>query len=208
VNRFIYPNRENILKKYNAVKDTNYVVSPANIYTQLSLRMDSIFDRVEQQLGDTSAYRVYVNKANLTVDVLYSDSVTGRPRDGWDSPAAHMMLIREDQLESFFAENKQVSDTVAIVAALSADVDNSEKVAYSYTYDLSALLTQQLRTTQRINELQFVLVPVAVTANSSTGAISSVKQLQTISATCIRSANNANSPMDIEVVYAGFSKTR
>lgn len=208
VNRFIYPNRENILKKYNAVKDTNYVVSPANIYTQLSLRMDSIFDRVEQQLGDTSAYRVYVNKANLTVDVLYSDSVTGRPRDGWDSPAAHMMLIREDQLESFFAENKQVSDTVAIVATLSADVDNSEKVAYSYTYDLSALLTQQLRTTQRINELQFVLVPVAVTANSSTGAITSVKQLQTISATCIRSANNANSPMDIEVVYAGFSKTR
>ena len=119
-----------------------------------------------------------------------------------------MMLIREDQLESFFAENKPVSDTIAIVASLSANVDDSEKVSYSYTYDLSALLTQQLRSTQKVDELQFVLLPVSVTANSSTGAITSVKQLQTISATCIRSANNATSPMDIEVVYAGFSKTR
>ena len=208
VNRFEYPNREDVLNKYNDVKDTNYIVSPANIYTQLSLRMDSIFARVEQQLGDTSAYRVYVNKANLTVDVLYSDSATSRPRDNWDAPAAYMMLIREDQLESFFAENKPVSDTIAIVASLSANVDDSEKVSYSYTYDLSALLTQQLRSTQKVDELQFVLLPVSVTANSSTGAITSVKQLQTISATCIRSANNATSPMDIEVVYAGFSKTR
>ena len=70
------------------------------------------------------------------------------------------------------------------------------------------MLTKQIRSQQRVNQLTFVLVPVAITTNNSTGSILSVKPLQTISATRIRSANNPITPMDIEVVYAGFSKTR
>ena len=70
------------------------------------------------------------------------------------------------------------------------------------------MLTHQIRSHQQVEELTFVLVPVAVTTNSSTGAVVSVKPLQTISATCIRSANNPLTPMDIELVYAGFSRTR
>ena len=69
------------------------------------------------------------------------------------------------------------------------------------------MLTKQIRSRNKVEELTYVLVPVSVTTNSSTGAILSVKPLQTISATCIRSANHPDFPMDIEVVYAGFSKT-
>ena len=210
VNRFLYPEREDVIAHYSQNTDTNYVVSPANIYTQLSLRMDSIANRIEQRLGDPEGYRVYVNKANLTVDVLYSDStsMTGRPRDSWDLPAGYMMLIREDKLGTFFSDNELPSDTTAIVASLSASEDESGKVSYCYTYDLSPLLTQQLRAEEMQEEVKFVLVPVSVVSNSSTGAITSVKQLQTISATRIRSAHNATEPMDIEVVYAGFNKRR
>ena len=67
-------------------------------------------------------------------------------------------------------------------------------------------MTAQLRQQEKIDELKFTLVPVSITTNSATGDITSVKQLQTISATCIRSANNTIDPMDIEVVYAGFNK--
>jgi hypothetical protein len=210
VNRFLYPKRKDVITHYAQNTDTNYIVSPANIYTQLSLRMDSIADRIEQRLGDPEDYRVYVNQANLTVDVLYSDSAsaTGRPRDSWDLPASYMMLIREDKLDTFFASNELPSDTTAIVSSLSASEDESGKVSYSYTYDLSPLLTQQLRAEEIQDEIKFVLVPVSVVSNSSTGAITSVKQLQTISATRIRSAHNAVEPMDIEVVYAGFNKRR
>ena len=206
VNRYIYPNRKNIIDYYSQVADTNYIVSPANIYTQLSMRMDSIFNRIENQLGDPSTYRVYVNKANLTVEVLYSDSMTSRPRDNWDTPAANMMLIRTDKLESFFAKNELPSDSTAIISALSTYTNSDEKTAHCYTYDLSKLLTAQLRQQEKIDELKFTLVPVSITTNSATGDITSVKQLQTISATCIRSANNTIDPMDIEVVYAGFNK--
>lgn len=206
VNRYIYPERNNKLKHYAAVKDTSYIVSPANMYTRLSVCMDSIYQRIEMQLGPSDNYRVYVNRANLTIDVLYSDSSTGRPRDSWDRPASYMMLIKESSFNSFFSKNEMPTDTNAIVATLTATADSLDNKSYSYTYDLSAMLTQQLRTAEKVDSLHFMLVPVAVSANASTGAISSVKQLQTISATYIRSANNPIDPMDIEFVYSGFSK--
>ena len=215
VNRFTYPNRQSILQQYSQVKDTNYIVSPANIYTELTVQMDEIYNRIDAQLGDTAAYRVYINRADLTVDVLYSDSVTGRPRDNWDTPASYMMLIQKENMAEFFSTNKTPSDSVAIITSLSATTDSLSNVIYQYSYDLSDMLTKQIRSEQKVDQLTFVLVPVAITTNSSTGAILSVKPLQTISATRIRSANKLETsndstipPMDIEVVYAGFSKTR
>lgn len=208
VNRYIYPNRQEVLNQYSLVKDTNYIVSPANIYTQLSVRMDSIFNRIDEQLGnDSTLYSVYVNKASLKVDVLYSDSATGRPRDNWDTPAAHMMLIKEANLNDFFSKNSMPSDSTAIVATLSASTDTLGNIDYYYTYDLSTLLTLQLREEEKVDELKFVLVPVSVTTNSSTGALTSIRQLQTISATRIRSANNSVDPMDLEMVYCSFNRT-
>ena len=216
VNRFTYPNRQSILQQYSQVKDTNYIVSPANIYTELTVQMDEIYNRIDAQLGDTAAYRVYINRADLTVDVLYSDSVTGRPRDNWDTPASYMMLIQKENMAEFFSTNKTPSDSVAIITSLSATTDSLSNVIYQYSYDLSDMLTKQIRSEQKVDQLTFVLVPVAITTNSSTGAILSVKPLQTISATRIRSANKLETSndstippqMDIEVVYAGFSKTR
>ena len=111
-------------------------------------------------------------------------------------------------MNKFFSTNKTPSDSVAIFTSLSASADSLSNVTYQYSFDLSGMLTKQIRSQQKVDQLTFVLVPVAITTNASTGSILSVKPLQTISATCIRSANNPITPMNIEVVYAGFSKTR
>jgi hypothetical protein len=68
------------------------------------------------------------------------------------------------------------------------------------------MLTQQLRMDEQVDQLDFFLVPVAVEVSSSTSSTTAVKPLQTISTTYIRSANNSDNPMDIEMVYAGFNK--
>lgn len=207
INRYIYPDREQVLQDLQQKHDTNYIVSPANIYTRLSVNMDSIFEQIKQQLGDTANYRVYVNRANLTIDVLYSDSISSRPRDQWNVPAPYMLLVQEEKMESFFASNELPTDTLAILGTLSAETDTLGNISYFYSYDLSALLTKQLRSNMRANELNFLLVPVAVrTASSSSSSITSVKPLQTISTTHIRSANNSSQPMDLELVYSGFNK--
>lgn len=212
INRYTYPNRREVLTLYAQNTDTSYIVSPANIYTQLSLRMDSIYQRIKEQLGDdTSDYRVYVNQALLTLDVLYNAETTSdRPRDQWDVPANNMLLIKAENFNTFFAKNELPSDTSAILATLTVTADTLGKESYSYSYDLSSLLTQQLRSNQPIDELKFMLVPVSVTStnSSSSTVITSVKQMQTISATRIRSAQNALQPIDLEMVYSGFNRTR
>ena len=209
LNRFAYPDRDQVLSQLQYNTDTNYVVSPANIYTRLSVKMDSIFSRMEEQLEDPNDYRVYVNKANLTVDVLYdAEQSSTRPRDQWDIPASHMLLVLEDKMESFFAKNELPSDTAAILSALNVNTDTVGNLSYGYTYDLSGLLTQQLHSDQHVEQLNFYLVPVAVQNAPSSTNISSVKPLQTISSTCIRSANNSQNPMNIKMVYSGFNKRR
>jgi hypothetical protein len=209
LNRFAYPDRDQVLSQLQYNTDTNYVVSPANIYTRLSVKMDSIFSRMEEQLEDPNDYRVYVNKANLTVDVLYdAEQSSTRPRDQWDIPASHMLLVLEDKMESFFAKNELPSDTAAILSALNVKADTVGNLSYGYTYDLSGLLTQQLHSDQHVEQLNFYLVPVAVQNAPNSTNISSVKPLQTISSTCIRSANNSQNPMNIKMVYSGFNKRR
>jgi hypothetical protein len=122
-----------------------------------------------------------------------------------------MMLIKKEEMNKFFTENKSPSDSVAIISALSATADSLDNISYHYTYNLSNMLTKQIRSEQKneqkTDELTFVLVPVSVTTNSSNGAVLTTKPLQTISATCIRSANNQDNPLDLEIVYAGFSRT-
>lgn len=210
INRYIYPDREDILQKLSAVQDTNFVVAPANIYTKLTIPLNSIYQKIDDRLVKADDYRVYVNRANLTVDVLYNtDNTSSRPRNTWDSPANYMLLIKQENFHSFFAKNELPSDTSAILGTLTVNVDSVGNTNYSYSYDLSSLLTAQLRSEKRIEQLNFMLIPVTVTTSSSSSTtVTAVKQQQTISATCIRSANNSVEPMDIEMVYSGFNKTR
>ena len=88
-----------------------------------------------------------------------------------------MLLLRADKQDTFFSKNELPSDTVAILASLSAVTDSLANVSYSYTYDLSGMLTQQLRSADRVESLVFVLVPVSVNSHASTGSVSAVKQL-------------------------------
>lgn len=207
VNRYTYPQRDSVMAELLQKIDTNYIISPANIYTRLSVRMDSVRQKIKKQLGEnTENYRVYVNRANLTIDVLYDNKNSSRPRDQWDIPASHMLLVQEEKMESFFAKNELPSDTLAILSNLTTKVDTSGNISYYYSYDLSTLFTQQLRAETEESELRFLLVPVAVGTASGTTTITSVKPLQTISVTHIRSANNSIQPMDVELVYSGFNR--
>jgi hypothetical protein len=205
INRYIYPDRDEVIAELQQNTDSNFVVSPANIHTRLSIDLDSIFRRMETQLGDAGSYRVYVNRANLTVDLLYdAEKSSERPRDEWDVPASYMLLVQEDKMDTFFASNELPSDTIAILSSLTTVVDTIGNVSYNYSYDLSGLLTYQLRADSRPEKLNFILVPVSVQTSSS-GSILSVKPQQTITATCIRSANSGSQPMDVEMVYSGFN---
>ena len=180
----------------------DYVLAPANIYTRVQLPMSKIQERIESRIDGK---RPYVNMARIRVDVCnMRDKVS--TRDDWAQPASKMLLIKESSMNRFFSMRELPSDTCAILSDLATSTNEDGETIYLYTYDLSALLTRQLRYTNNPDTLNMVLVPVDVITATSNGTeyIISIKQQQTVSATVTYSAKNIFKPKDVEVVYSGF----
>ncbi len=209
VNRIEYLNTQ-ISNLQQHTDSINFIVAPANIYTRITIPMSEMSEHI---IGELGSRRPYVNRARLTVDVLnkYTGSTADKTVDDWAQPSSYMMLLKESALTRFFKEKELPSDTCALLSSLTSGTDTTGNVIYYYDYDLSTLLTQQLREEQTTDSLKMVLVPVSVSTSTTSSyygsgqtTISAVRPQQTISATTIRSANNAEKPMRLEVVYSGF----
>ena len=211
VNALSYRDKQEWVERLQQDSDTyNYIIAPAGVYTRLSFPMKQIADSIMRHMrdpltGDTIK-RPYVNKAEVRVAVenKFTGASSDITRNEWLQPAENMLLIKEQSMDRFFKKRELPSDTCALLGTLRQGTDSLGNATYYYTYDLSDFLTTQLRKENNDPTLNMLLVPVAIktstTATSST-AVSSVRQQQTVSATKIRSAKNG---MKLEIVYSGF----
>lgn len=196
--------------------DSDFIVSPGGVYTSVLIPLRDITRKIYRNLSYEDASgrlchkRVYVNKAEMLVRVrnYFSGSSMDLTRDHWAQPANNILLIRDHAVNSFFKEKQLPMDTLAILGTLSVTEDEAGKPMYYYSYDLSALLTVQLRDSAYVPDtLRMIMVPVSVeSSSSSSGATSttSVKQSQELSTTIINSAQRSDRPLVMEVVYSGF----
>ena len=198
-----YTDREDVLSSLNQDTAAGYILSPANIYTRLTIPTSDMMARIDSGVQQRTPY---INLARLRIDVLNGGSKGGK-EDNWASPADNMLLVRETDYDRIFKEGKLPSDTTALLGALTSSY-NSESGAYDYYYsfDLSTLFTGMLRR-ENSDTLNMVLVPVETeyTTTGTASYLSSVKLKQSVSATRIRSSRNSESPMKVEVVYSGFN---
>ena len=190
--------------------DVDFVLSPGYIFTELSIPMTLMTDSILKKIGDK---RAYINQARIEVEILnvLEEEADKYSRDLWAKPSNYMLLIKANALDRFFSSNELPSDSCALLESITIEIDSLNQTRYYYEYDLSTLLTQQLRANkdELPDTLRMVLVPVDVSTStlsstSSTTTITSIKHKQTVSATAIRSANIKNNPMRLEVVYSGF----
>ncbi len=202
LNRYIWLDGD--LQALEQNTDTNFIISPAHIYTQLTFPMAAMKEKMTGTLGSR---RAYVNRAHLTLPVLnhYDGVASQRTRDDWAQPAQTMLLIRRSDLDRFFNENMMLSDSIAMYATLQSQTDDEDVTTYSYEFDLSTLLTEQLRE-DRFGSLNMLLVPVSVTTmtTSSSYTITDVRYNQSLTATEIYSAQHPIYKLELEVVYSGF----
>ena len=215
VNHLTYRDKQNWVETLQNDSNTyNYIISPAGVYTRLSIPMEKISQVIEHNMLVDSTWnkdsarmeykykRPYVNKAEVRVSVENMTEEEGR--NGWLSPAEYMLLIKEGSMSRFFKNKELPSDTCALLGQLTQGVDSVGDAIYYYSYDLSVFLTNQLRQESNDQILNLYLVPVTIgttLTSSSTTAVTSVRQQQTVSATKIRSAKNG---MNLEIVYSGF----
>ncbi|MBR1473421.1 MAG: DUF4270 family protein [Paludibacteraceae bacterium] len=201
VNQLVYRDKKEWVEALQQDSDTyNYIIAPAGVYTRLRIPMEQITDKIFTQ---TELKRPYVNKAEIRVSVMNMDP-DNNDRNDWLLPSSHMLLIKEKSMTRFFKNRELPSDTCALLGQLTQGVDSVGDAIYYYSYDMSDFLTNQLRKEENDSILDMLLVPVTInttTTNTSSTAVTSVRQQQTISATKIRSAKNG---MKLEIVYSGF----
>ena len=203
VNHIEFKDQQTIYKELAADSlRYSYVVAPANIYTRLSFPMGKMQSTIHSRLGDK---RPYVNMAKVKIDVNNKEDKV-LSCDDWSQPSKYVLLVKESAMERFFSKRELPSDTCALLGELTKGTNKNGDTEYYYTYDLSALLTNQLRHSNNPDILNMLLVPVDINSTTSNGTsyIVSIKEQQTVSATQILSANNPDDPMDVEVVYSGF----
>lgn len=205
VNSITYSNKQ--YDKLEQEQDSVcYIVSPANIYTNISIPIGQMTENIKQVIGTK---RPYVNMARMQIDVLnvYTGQTSQKTADDWAQPSPYMILIKQNAAERFFTNKELPTDTCAILSSLSAGTDSVGNTIYYYSYDLKTLITQQLRDEQYTDTLNMTLIPVSVETSSSSyssTSITAVYPIQTITATTIRSAQNSTEPMQLEVVFSGF----
>lgn len=201
VNRILYPEREieQILQEQN---ESNYVLGPANIYTEVDIPIGEMYESVHNVVGEK---RPYVNRALMTMRVknVYTGSSTQKDRDDWAQPASSMLLLSKDVLPTFFVDDKHLNDSLAIVSSLMSAVDSVGDTYYYYSYNLATILTKRLQgePIQNDSTLSMVLVPVVSTAS---GSLQTVKPTQVLTATELQSAQSKENPMNLEVLFSGF----
>ncbi|MBR1809464.1 MAG: DUF4270 family protein [Paludibacteraceae bacterium] len=209
VNRIVYTD---IPFEYLSSQEdsVSYIVSPASMYTALSIPIHAMADTIllkEQMEGK----RPYVNMARLKIDVLnvYTGQTSQKTADNWGQPATYMLLLKQSAADSFFTRSGLPDDTCAILSNLTEGIDSLGNTIYYYSYDLSAMLTNQLRQKDNTDTLHMYLLPVSVdftsaSTSSSGTTVRAVHQRNTVSVTEIRSAQNKSNPMQLEVVCSGF----
>lgn len=207
INRFEYLNDEASLISQLSNKDTSYIIAPAGVYTQLKLPMAAMRNVIINRLGEEK--RPYVNRALLRVDVF---NHVKKGSNSWLKSAKSVLLMKDNgnaNIEQYFMKHGLPSDTLAILSTLTETQDTQGNDIAYYTFDISALLTQELRNTLNLADdtLKMTMIPVSVesTTNNSSTVITSVKQSLIPSATMLRSAHkDADVPTTLKVVYSGF----
>lgn len=201
LSHYAYADRTTVLDKLKQDTAYHYILSPANIYTQLAIPTANILSRIHDGVKDRTAY---VNLAQLKIDVLNGGTTASTATA---APAKEMLLVKVDAYDRIFKQQAMPTDTTALLATLTSEFnEQTEAYEYAYTFDISTLFTQLLREEQT-DTLHMLLIPVDAeyTTSSSATFLSSVRPKQSVSATRIRSSVNTDSPMDIEVVYCGFN---
>lgn len=216
VNHIEYVNKDKLLSKLEQDSaQYNYAIAPAGLFTRVSLPVKkmqhTIFEHLIESIdanGDTLIKRPYVNMAQLRVDIenVFQGTTAEKTRNDWLQPSQYMLLVKESSADTILSGKMTPTDTCAIVSTLTTGTDSVGNTIYYYTYDLSTMLTNEIRQTNAPEQMELRLVPVSVvttTTSSSTAVISSVKEAQTVSATKIRSAQLANG-LKLRLVYSGF----
>ena len=194
VNRFLHNDRDLLVKQRDSV---NYIASPANINTRVTIPLKRMKERMLSQSGNKT---LTMSSAQLNVEITDFETATlAMP------VTSYLLLIKEDSIDNFFNKNKLPDDTYAMVSQYSySPIYTGGQYRYYYSFNTATLIANEIKNNENPdNNLRMRLIPVRVKVGTN-NAITEVKQQFLMSGVTIRSGVNTISPMRINAVFTGF----
>lgn len=194
VNRFQLPDRESLKSNFEADDQVNYLSSPSNIYTKISLPFSTLKSKL-----NVGSKTLLINRANLRVDINEIDNT-----DYAQKTAYNLLLVKQEAYDRFFRTRELPSDTCAILASYTYETDSiTNKKNYYYSFDIAGIITNELKNSPNSESLNFMLVPVTLQYNGSSSVIA-VKEENLMRVVKLNSGKNKTRPMKVSLVYSGF----
>ncbi|MBN2767136.1 MAG: DUF4270 domain-containing protein [Paludibacteraceae bacterium] len=196
INRFQHPKKEAINLYYNSRPEVNLISSPANIYTKIKIPLEDIKKSIS--MGNR---KLIINSATLRVDATdVKDTTLAQPL------ARNLLLVNNSLYDEFFRKRQLPTDSTAILASLSYELDSVDRSKYNYYYsfDMAKMISTTFKNQPEFNgHLEMMLVPVSLTYDGNNNVIE-IKHQNTMSTTKIRSGAAQDNPMKLKMVYSGF----
>ncbi|MBP6634378.1 MAG: DUF4270 domain-containing protein [Paludibacter sp.] len=198
INRFQQPKKADVKLYYDNKPEINLISSPANIYTKVNIPLEQIKNSISM-----NGRKLIINSATLRIDATdVKDTTLAQPL------AKNLLLIDKSKYDEFFRKRMLPTDTTAIVASISyeLDKDDATKYNYYYSFDMAKLISTKFKNNPNFTgNLEMMLVPVSLTYNGSNSIIE-IKHQNTMSTTKIYSGSHPDSDkrMKLKMVYSGF----
>lgn len=205
INRFQHPDSEKIKVRLDNDRTINYVSSPANFYTQIDIPLRRIVQQMQDSIGDK---RLVINSALVKVEAIETENRTESSDITVPIPS-NMLLVQKSEMNNFFASPQPLPTDSAIYA-------NYSTKDSCYTFNIAPYLTKEIKKAANNNEIniseipdkmEMILLPIQVTSSTDyygNTTISAIKQQTLINGVTIRSGQDLERPMKMNLLFSGF----
>jgi hypothetical protein len=191
-------NDKQSIAKLAADQSCTYLKTPAGIFTELTLPVDSIL--LGHENDTISSAKISIQRINNATSNQYALDV---PRQ--------VLMIPKDSLYSFFENSEIYNNRNSFLASWGYSSSSSSSAASNaYTFSNIAGMINYMRHLDRSNANwnKVVLVPVSVTTTTSSSSTSTVVAKVTndmsLTSTRLVKGTTTNSPIKINVIYSKF----
>ncbi|MBV5343341.1 DUF4270 family protein, partial [bacterium] len=167
VNRVELPEKAAVLQRFNSDPTKNVVAAPANIYTRVTMPLNTIKTRLTTGVNGKT---MLINRAIFRVDVTdVQDTTLAVPL------VSSILLLNEDSVDNYFKTRKLPTTYNSVLGSISYEYDSNNELQYFYKFDMSKVLTHELAKNPTTSELKFRLIPVSISYDGSQN-IKEIKQ--------------------------------
>ncbi len=195
VNRVELPEKAAVLQRFNSDPTKNVVAAPANIYTRVTIPLNTIKTRLTTGVNGKT---MLINRAVFRVDATdVQDTTLAVPL------VSSILLLNEDSVDNYFKTRKLPTTYNSVLGSIAYEYDSNNELQYFYKFDMSKVLTHELGKNPVTTELKFRLIPVSISYDGSKNIIE-IKQQNLMRAVKLCSGTHPTKPMKLQMVYSGF----